>query len=88
MRYGILLYREECLSVYCKFLKPWSCIISDIIVDGDFGPLCRNVSRRYDKHEKVDIEKLYERLISKISTKPTAMKKYKKAFNVETFLLD
>ena len=39
--------------------------------------------------EKVDIEKLqsrslYENLISKISTKPTAMKKYNEAFNTET----
>ena len=43
--------------------------------------------------EKVDVEKLqsrslYERLISKISTKPTAMKKYNEAFNTETFHLD
>ena len=43
--------------------------------------------------EKVDVEKvqsrsLYERLISKISTKPTAMKKCNEAFNTETFHLD
>ena len=42
--------------------------------------------------EKVDVEKLqsrslYERLISKISTKPTAMKKYNEACNTETFHL-
>ena len=45
------------------------------------------------EREKVDVEKLqsrslYERLISKISTKPTAMKKYNEAFNTETFHLD
>ena len=43
--------------------------------------------------EKVDVEKLqsrslYERLISIISSKPTAIKKYNEAFNMETFHLD
>ena len=43
--------------------------------------------------EKVDVEKLqsrslYERLISKISTKPTATKKYNEDFNTEAFHLD
>ena len=38
--------------------------------------------------EKLNSKSLYESFVSKISCKPTAMKKYDKAFNTDTFHLD